>query len=311
MRRLLTAVAAALLLAVSAAPSASGAVLDDSTSTATPERLVLDLSSYEDATTTISPLALTPEQASGIGPGSHLIIAGVPGDDGGRRGCTANYVWQDPDGQKYLGAAGHCFLPDDATATHGSDADAELSGVTVDVCVSKCSFGGFTGFILDGKTVELGQVAYARQTRGDDALGNDFGLVEIPAALADRVRTSMPVFGGPTEPSGLIGPGDHVCHHGAGVVVGETWPTMGRTGAGVTTVEDEGWWLAELTASPGDSGSAVQLCERTGSDLTGTAAAGLLTHLTSLGVAGTTMASAIKMASDDASLSISPVLGAS
>ena len=70
--------------------------------------------------TTVVPLALvTPAMAQNIGPGSHLIIE-IPG--AGTFGCTANFVWASG-GTRYLGAAGHCFLPEGTTATHGPGAN--------------------------------------------------------------------------------------------------------------------------------------------------------------------------------------------
>ena len=50
-------------------------------------------------------------------------------------GCTANFVWSTGSTQ-YLGAAGHCFIPQGTTATHGPGADFDASGVLVSVCVN-------------------------------------------------------------------------------------------------------------------------------------------------------------------------------
>src|SRR5256712_12645982 len=106
-------------------------------------RARLDVTGWVDATTTV-PLALvTPAMAQNIGPGSHLLIE-IPG--AGTFGCTANFVWASG-GTRYLGAAGHCFLPEGTTATHGPGTDYDASGVQVSVCVSNCSFGGETGFV--------------------------------------------------------------------------------------------------------------------------------------------------------------------
>lgn len=279
--------------------------------------LVLDVTGYEDRTVVVSPAELTaPEQATGIGPGSHILIDDIPGDEDSTFACTANFVWQ-AGSRYYLGAAGHCFLPVDATATHGPGADANLASVKVRVCVDECQFGGVLGFVIEGETVELGRVAYARQTGpeepkffGDpDDIGNDFGLVEIPGALANTsLRPEMPVFGGPMT-TGQIDAGDPVCHYGAGVLVGETWPTMGRVGVGVETDPDEGSFTATTAAAFGDSGSAVEVCEPTENGMEGVEAAGILTHII-LGtgtVAGTSVPKAVTMA-QEAGLSICLVL---
>lgn len=265
-------------------------------------RAVIDLSGAVDRTTTVQ-AASVPAQATGIGPGSHLLVE----MDGGLYGCTASWVFTDG-ARLLLGAAGHCFLPDGVTATHGDDADWDPRDSHVRVCVSECSFGGQLGFFAEGTTVDLGPVAYARQEQepGGEQVGWDFGVVEIPADLHHLVRTDMPVFGGPAE-TATLDPGEQVCHYGYGVVVGEVWPTMARSGFGLLS-DDEAWFAAS-PAAPGDSGSAVQTCTLGAEGLEGLAAIGTLTHLTSLGVAGTTDQQSLAMAADDAGLLLEQVLG--
>jgi len=245
--------------------------------------------------TTVVPLALvTPAMAQNIGPGSHLIIE-IPG--AGTFGCTANFVWASG-GTRYLGAAGHCFLPEGTTATHGPGANYDASGVQVSVCVSNCSFGGETGFVLTGDLVSLGAVAYARQTANDGDIGNDFGVVAIPASLGSRIRAAMPVFGGPTTVE-TVALGQPLCHYGNGVVVGETFLTMARIGVGTGSTPNQ--WMGDLEAAPGDSGSAVVTCDTSGTEFHGRGAAGVLTHLAvAIGtehgfVFGTTTRRAIEM----------------
>jgi hypothetical protein len=245
--------------------------------------------------TTVVPLALvTPGMAQNIGPGSHLLIE-IPGE--GTFGCTANFVWASG-ATRYLGAAGHCFIPEGTTATDGSGADYDASGVQVSVCVSNCSFGGQTGFVLTGTLVRLGAVAYARQTAADGDIGNDFGVVAIPASLASLIRASMPVFGGPTTVED-VAQAQPLCHYGNGVVVGETFLTMARVGVGGGSTST--YWMGDLAAAPGDSGSAVVTCDVSGTEFHGRGAAGILTHLgVEIGVQhgvvfGTTTARAIEM----------------
>jgi hypothetical protein len=266
----------------------------------------IDLTRMTRLTTTVPLAAVTPAMAENIGPGSHLIIE-IP--SAGTFGCTANFVWASG-ATRYLGAAGHCFIPEGTTATHGPGADFNASGVRVSVCVSNCSFGGETGFTLTGNLVVLGAVAYARQTAADGDVGNDFGVVTIPAALASQVRPSMPVFGGPTTTEEVV-QFEPLCHYGNGVIVGETFLTMARVGvAGGATPS---YWMGDLAAAPGDSGSAVVTCEVNGTDLRGRGAAGVLTHLgVEVGVPqhgfvfGTTIGRAIEMARE-ANLSLALV----
>jgi hypothetical protein len=258
--------------------------------------------------TTVIPAALvTPAMAQNIGPGSHLIID-IPG--AGTFGCTANFIWASGT-TRYLGAAGHCFIPEGTTATHGPGADFDASGDVVSVCVSNCSFGGETGFTLTGDLVRLGTVAYARQTAADGDIGNDFGIVTIPASLASQVRPAEPVFGGPSSVD-QVTVGQPVCHYGNGVIVGETFVTMARVGVGGGSTPK--YWLGDLAAAPGDSGSAVLTCAPDANNgIQGRGAAGVLTHLgVEAGVPqhgfvfGTTVARAIQMA-QEAGLTISVV----
>jgi hypothetical protein len=160
------------------------------------------------------------------------------------------------------------------------------------VCTSGCYFGGQTGFIVTGTLTPLGAVAYARQSQSGIDLGNDFGLVAVPPALAGQVRNSLPVWGGPTNASATDTIGSVLCHYGYGVGVGETFPTQARTGVGMGN--SNGAWYADLAAAPGDSGSAVETCAAGH----GVGAIGILTHLTvgSSITAGTTVAKAITMA---------------
>lgn len=299
MRKLSTLIAAIVLLTATATARSIDQAPDGI-------RLRLNLTNAIKLTRTV-PLALvTPAMASNIGPGSHLLIE-IPG--AGTFGCTANFVWQSGT-TRYLGAAGHCFVPEGLAATHGPGADWNASGVRVSVCVSNCSFGGETGFTITGNMVVLGSVAYARQTAASGDVGNDFGIVQIPAALAGMVRPSMPVFGGPSFAED-VSTGATLCHYGNGVGVGETFLTMARVGIGGGA--NATYWFADLAAAPGDSGSAVVTCALEGTELRGQGAAGVLTHLgVELGVPqhgfvlGTTMSRAIEMA-QEAGLAISPV----
>lgn len=293
---------AALVIAL-AATGAAEAGTDPATDPA-PTRLAVDLTGYDDQTTVVAPADLSaPELAEGVGPGSHLLIS-FP--DGSLAGCTANFVWESG-GTRYLGAAGHCFLDAEETSTHGPDADADVSDVTVRACISECTNGGYSGFVIQGSTVELGAVAYARQSRDGTDVGYDFGVVAIPDSVP--VRTHMPVFDGPTRADGESIVGEAICHYGSGVAFGEVYPTMGRAGAGL--FEFEGAFYFEGAASPGDSGSAVQTCVTSAADgLAGDGAVGALTHITNIGIAGTTVERAVELA-EEAKLKLTLVLAGS
>lgn len=272
-----------------------------------PRRLRADLTHVKNETVTIPTHLPVPAGSSNIGPGSMLIIT-IPG--AGTFGCTANFIWQATVGgqiHKYLGAAGHCFLPEDKAATHGPGSDYIASGVTTSVCVAACNFGGQTGAILTGTLVQLGSVAYARQIANDVQVGNDFGIVEIPSIRWSSIRTTMPVWGGPSGTFAGSFLGQILCHYGNGVVVGETLATKARAGVGTISFSGE-TWSGALASAFGDSGSAVNICTTAPDGVHGAGALGILTHLTTLppGTSGTRMARAITLASQ-AGLSISLV----
>ncbi len=243
--------------------------------------------------TTVQAASVAPETSSGIGPGSFLLIS----RGGTTAGCTANFIWDGADGGTYLGAAGHCFLPDGAAASESAGGSFDTSGVTVRACID-CAFGGATGLngLQGGELVELGEVVYARQSQNGNGVGNDFGLVRVPDDVQPLLDPAMPQFGGPSE-IGAVDGGETICHYGNAVAFGETFLTKGRSGAGLGHGSDS--WSAATTSAPGDSGAAVQTCTPTLTGLQGVEAAGVLTHLTTNGgVAGTTMSRAKEMAGE-------------
>jgi hypothetical protein len=231
----------------------------------------VDVTGWVDARTIIPLALLTPEAASNIGTGSAIVME-IPGE--GRFGCSANFVWRTP-ARFYLGSAGHCFLPEDRTSTHGVGADYDASGVVVTVCVEDCELN-FQLNLLLGRWVQLGKVAYARQTDGIRGVGNDFGVVEIPKKIEEVIRPSMPVWGGPTGLDELAS-GQLACHYGHGLGVGDVFLTKARSGVGGGG--DENFWVGDFAGAFGDSGSGLVACEPDGLTLAGQGAVGVLTHV--------------------------------
>lgn len=237
-----------------------------------------------------------PEDAVGIGPGSPLLTT-IPGE--GTFICTANFVFQDG-GRYYLGAAGHCFLPEGKTGTHGAGADYNAGGVVTEVCVDFCVFGGeLTGLL--GDFVTLGPVAYARQTGPGGDIGNDFGAVEVPSSLVSLLRPTLPVWEGPTGTDGTEATGELLAHYGNGIDSGSFVASKGRLGTGLSDGVANSW-QANLEINGGDSGSAVvhAAAEASGDLVVGQEALGLVTHGLVTGTVplawGTTIEQAIAMA---------------
>lgn len=253
----------------------------------------------EDGVETV-PATAVPESASGIRPGSQILVEHA---DGSVAGCSANFVWRDAaDGSLYLGAAGHCFLGEAPASTEFAEGEGDdVGGLTVTVCTD-CSFGGATGMnVVRGEAVELGDVVYARQAEpgGGEGVGHDFGLVEIPAEAEGLVDPSLPQFGGPTGAvDGAVPGGEPVVQYGAGVANGETYLTQGSRGFSMGAGPNDGSWVAGIRASPGDSGSALSAATDAVS-FDGAAAAGVLTHLTGSGTAGTTVDRCVEMVAED------------
>lgn len=273
------------------------------------QRPRVDVTAWEDLTISIPLDLVTPASASNIGPGSAIIMT-IP--DEGRFGCTANFIWA-AGGRRYLGAAGHCFLPADRAATHGPGADYDASGVVVEVCIENCE-GNFRTNQITGTWVTLGNVAYARQTFAGEDVGNDFGIVEIPKQVRDFIRLELPVWGGPNGVETLE-LGDYACHYGHGLVTGEVFVTKARVGVGGGSDDDA--WMGDFAGAFGDSGSPLIGCVNDGlGSFAGTGAIGVLTHL-GVGIDettgehgtifGTTVARAIEMGRE-AGLKLSLVL---
>lgn len=235
---------------------------------------IIDLTHLDDQREIIDIDLITPEEARGIGTGSMILIT-IP--DEGRFGCSANFLWRTP-ARLYLGSAGHCFLPEDRTATHGSKADYDASGVVVEVCVDGCITGINSGSSITGRWVQIGKVAYARQADPDNTtgVGNDFGVVEIPRKIEEDIRAEMPVWGGPSG-TDVLTLGKVACHYGHGVVTGETVLTKARSGIGGGS--DDSRWSGTFYSSFGDSGSGLVACDPDGTTLRGAGAIGVLTHL--------------------------------
>lgn len=326
MRVVKASLAAALIgsvLAIGAAPTSLASSSDAARPSIEPVRLRENLTGAVDESVTLGANVPVPAGATGIGPGSRILIT-IPE---GTFGCTANWVWTDG-AQRYLGSAGHCFLPTEATSTHGADADFDPALASVRICIDNCLAGSLLGATIQGAYIPLGPVVYARQQVDGVGIGNDFGIVEIPENRWDLIRPSMPVFGGPTsvDANSTLKP---LCHYGNGRYVGEAFVTKAR--AGVSLGGNANQWTGRVLINHGDSGSAIQTCTADADGLHGVGAVGLVTHGAALPISqsfspapgvtvpaaevplgqgfGTTVARSIQMTSQDAAISLAVVLG--
>jgi hypothetical protein len=182
---------------------------------------------------------------TGIRPGSWISAGGA---------CTTNFVFTDPQGNLYIGTAGHCIST------------------------------GQTAVVAN-----VGLIGTAVFSTGDGGVGNDFALIKINADKMSLVNPEMCDWGGPTGV--FTGPsitGRRVLHtgHGYGVVgsaVVTPMPPRPKEGVG------EAWGATSLTwvgyPWPGDSGSAIRLDGGTSVGTVGLGA-GILTHGIGVSVVG-------------------------
>jgi hypothetical protein len=250
-----------------------------------------------------------------IGPGAQLLITKSIGLGAEQISlCTANWVWKDNSSQLYLGTAGHCITGDDPDvhSTHGAGADFDPDSVRAYVCRAVCPLGGFSGGVSgyalaksgNANWVEL-NVVYARRAVGTTQLGNDFALLEIPAASYAAVHPGIPGWGGPVVASMTVPAGDFALMHANGAVTSETFLTKSRTGKiGVQT--NATVVRTTMDTSGGDSGGPIAhipaASHAAGND-SDVRAAGIQTHgsqctegLVCTSATGTTIPRAIQMA---------------
>lgn len=263
-------------------------------------RPIIRVHNRSDATV-IPAHAPIPAGSTGIGPGSQILIDRPDGSFL----CSTNFVWTKtpttPTAKKtmYIGAAGHCFVPEGLTSTHGPDADFDRRLASVSVCVELCEFGGQLGAVF-GTFAQLGPVAYARQTKSGVDVSNDFGIVGIPKSLVRLVRPSVPVWEGPSRIRNVVDR-KGVCLYGNAAGFGEVFLTKARAGVGGGLDDDNRSWKAQIASFQGDSGTALVTCDPDGSGLHGVGAAGILTHISGgqAAIVGTTVPRAAEMVRED------------
>ncbi len=232
---------------------------------------------------------LTPEQAAalpptiqaGIGPGSALQV----GVGGTQFICTASFLLRDPvTATYYLATAGHCLVrnEEDPAVYNGHDNPDKVDN-RVDVCVAGCldnalGLGTYVTFAASG---DYHPVAFAQS----GGVGEDFGLVQLPASAHDLLRPAMPQWGGPTgyDPSATA---PYAVHYGHGTyccptvggVASRTPVDQGRIGL-FQGVSGDGSFTVLGSSSGGDSGSGVNLAQADPANVArGTFALGTLTH---------------------------------
>ena len=148
--------------------------------------------------------------------------------------CTLNFLFVTPDGERYIGTAGHCILGEGAVA---GDRAGEKMWPKGQGPVAK-----------DPAGKRFGEFAYA--VLQDP---KDFGLIRLDSGV--EASPEMCDFGGPSGINDDISGDPTVLHYfGNGVGIGTAVPARSAVAMGLPNADHV---YAAGMALPGDSGSAV------------------------------------------------------
>ena len=175
-----------------------------------------------------------------IAPGVKVVTDGAQ--------CTANFVFTDATGARFIGMAAHCASATGGTGTDGCRERSLPLGTEVDI----------------ENASEPGRLAYSSwatmhrvgERDRNACLYNDFALVRIHPADHGRVDPTMPVFGGPTGLAPYSHPGKEVYSYGNSDLRpgGSLDAKRGRSSG----TSNDNWAITVSTFTPGvpgDSGS--------------------------------------------------------
>lgn len=184
--------------------------------------------------------AWAPAKTATIHPGVQVFTAGAQ--------CTANFVFQEGT-SVFLGQAAHCSGTGGQTETDGCTSGSLPLGTPVEVA----------GASKPGTLVYSSWLTM--QAKGETDPGicayNDFALIGIDPADADRVNPSAPGFGGPTGIGSPGGLGSTVYSYGNSSLRGGVTKLSPKQGV-LVQGEGGGWSHNVATVTPGipgDSGS--------------------------------------------------------
>lgn len=149
--------------------------------------------------------------------------------------CTLNFLFTAPDGERFIGTAGHCIL----------GGDSELAG---DNGGEKTWAKGTGPEAKDSKGHRIGEFAYA--VLQDP---KDFSLIRLDPGV--QASPEMCNFGGPTGINSDISDGPRTLEYwGNGIGIGTAVPARSAVALGFPNADHV---YALGLALPGDSGSAV------------------------------------------------------
>lgn len=126
--------------------------------------------------------AVPADAAGAIRPGVQVKTAGGQ--------CTANFIFTDRTGARFIGMAAHCASASGGTGTNGCIERSLPLGSEVEI--QNATRPGTLAYSSWGTMRRVGE-------RDPDAcIYNDFALVRIDPADHRRVNPTFPIFGGPT-----------------------------------------------------------------------------------------------------------------
>lgn len=181
-----------------------------------------------------------PAATAQIHPGVQVFVQGAQ--------CTANFVFQDPNGV-YLGMAAHCAGTGAATETNGCDAETLPEGTPVQIGNPAVA----TGTMVYSSWVRMRAVNEADPNACDF---NDLALIRLNPGDIAKVNPSVPFWGGPKA----LAPqsGGRVFSYGNSSLRLGISQLSPKTGLGLAPTNG-GWTQTVYTLTPGipgDSGSA-------------------------------------------------------
>lgn len=187
-------------------------------------------------------LPTVPAQAAGgaIQPGVRLVTDGAQ--------CTANFIFTDRTGARFIGMAAHCASATNGTGTNGCLERSLPLGTEVEI--ENASRPGILAYSSWSTMRRVGE------RDRNPCIYNDFALVRIDPADHHRVNPTFPVFGGPTGVAPGPPSGERVYSYGSsGLRPGST--LSAKEGRSLGSVGN-GWATTVYTLTPGipgDSGS--------------------------------------------------------
>lgn len=221
-----------------------------------------------------------PTIQDGIGPGSALLV----GVGGVQFICSASFLLRDViTATYYLSTAGHCLVrdADDPKSVTGSTDPAAVNN-HIEICVAGCLNNalGLGTYVVLKPAGGYHPVAFAKSA----GIGDDFGLIEIPAEHHDLLRPEMPQWGGPTgfdagSTGDLIvhyGHGSYCCP-GVGAVSTRTPVDQGRIAISDGNDGEAFNGIGHVTGGDSGSGAAIGVIDATGV-ARGEGALGVITH---------------------------------